>query len=218
MDKETKPKIIIVADEEMDKEAISLLSYQYEISIKTYKELITQIEVNLGNGSSPIRGIVIDFIIVNENSAVAHKNLFSILNRNRIRGLKLIAFGKAAIVLGKMSNAKVLKGISNHKNTNHLTTFCMSDDRLLDFNVRSNHDELIYPHPNDLYDILAFSTHNLSDSYTDEITEVTFKAQKNFLEIEAIKFISINSYCFLYEVPNKSESVLIDLTLQFLNR
>lgn len=93
----------------------------------------------------------------------------------------------------------------------------MPDNTVLEFDVKSNHNHLIIPSPRPSFDILAFSTFNNSNSYT-QIDGDVFKANRDFLEIESVKFRAGNSYCFMYDVPKPSEVVLCDLTLQLLER
>lgn len=217
MDKQ-KPNVTIVANTERDAAIISLLGYNYNVNnVLTLEEIVAQMEQNYARDRRRSYNLpTIDFILLNEESIQVFSKYFSVMRDLNMRMTKVIAFGKAAIELGALNGATVLRDITNHNKTEHLTTFCMSDDRLLDFNVRSNHTELLFPMPDSNFEILAFSTHNLSDSYTDVFSDTTFKAKKNFLEIEGIHFTPNNSFCFMYDPPQRGESVLIDLTLQFL--
>ena len=213
-----KESICIVADEKTDKDIIDFLLYKYEISdIISIPDFL--IKVDEAYEEERRLEINPEFIIINNDSSKHLDILFEIFYENygEISRFipKFLAFGTAAIALGKMNNCIVLTDVNNHNNTSHLTTFCMNDDKLLDFTVRSNHNELLYP-TSENGEILAFSTHNLSSSYTDSANNNTFKAKRNFLEVEGIKFRNTKCYCFMYEPPNSSESVLIDITSQFL--
>lgn len=129
--------------------------------------------------------------------------------------LKIISFGEFSSVLSKFNEAAILKDITNHKNTKHLCSFVLGENYILDYDVQSDHQTLIVPSKNQPYNVLAFSSSNISDSYTNENNE-TFKKKNNFIEIEAIKFDSSNNYCFFYEVPKKEELVLSDITLELI--
>ena len=217
-----KPVISVVGDEKNDKVILDFLRFNYEIEdIIDIKDYTLSVDESLETGNRLEKEA--NFIIFNKVEDKKQQEIIATLYSLIIEGYfrptsKLIGFGDGALALAALNGATILQNITNHNNVSHLTSFCMLDDRLLDFEVRSNHEHMILPSPRTTYDVLAFSTHNLSNSYTDVSKNHTFKAERNFLEIEGIKFTRTKSYCFLYEVPIKGESVLIDLTSQFLNR
>jgi hypothetical protein len=225
-----KQEITVVAQ---DKALIALLEYKFKIKkVINFKDYLNKL-VSLWENEETPNELLADFLLIGEDvdekqfispkikeKDTVYETLRSIYNVHSemyYRKPKIIGFGSGAFVVARLNNVPLLYDINNHNNTVHLTSFIMHDDKVLDFDVKSNHSNLIAPTKTQNFEILAFSTYNISQSYTTNVGKV-FKAERDFLEIEALKLTNKNSYCFLYDTPQKGESVLIDLTLQLLQR
>jgi tRNA(Phe) wybutosine-synthesizing methylase Tyw3 len=214
-----------------DKDIIFLLEFRYMVkeilSVESYMERL----VNMLEGEEE-SGKIADFIVIGNDMDIesfevnkqpknelynALSTIFSIHREMYFTPPTIIGFGKGAIALSKLNSAEILYNVTNHSGVKHSTSFVMSDNKVLEFDVNSNHKHMIVPSKNKDFSILAFSTYNNSNSYT-KFNGETFKACRNFIEIEGVKFNSTNCYCFLYDTPKEGESVLIDLTLELLNK
>jgi hypothetical protein len=230
MTSDKKPIVVVGGDENI----INLLSYMYDINkVISYDDYIKHlVEVKRGNikKDAPVDLVIFSGDIEEDQFAfppveevkpdkltTTLSSIFNIVRDNYFHPPKCIGFGKGALLLAKLNRASLLYDISNHVNTVHLNSFCMADGKILEFDVPSNHNHLILPAQRPVFDILAFSTYNNSQSYT-HMDGTIFKATRDFIEIEAIKFRPSNSYCFLYDIPSKDNKVLIDLTLQLFKR
>lgn len=220
--KNAKESITIVGREKEDKNIINFLKFKYDI-IKIYslEEFNKEISKSISNKIN-IK-IKPEIIIFGKNLSKTESTLLTdIFFRATSYGFfnyypKFLSFGSGSILLGELNGCDILKNITNHEKTNHLVSFCLLENKILEFIVNSNHTEIIYPKDNYDFRILAFSSHNISQSYTNEDGNI-FKAERNFIEIEGIKLLGTNSYCFLYEEPSENETILIDLTSKLINR
>jgi hypothetical protein len=224
-----KKKIVVVGE---DKDIIKLLEIRYEIKeIMSFQTYETALEELLEEHSEDYPRIA-DFIIFNDN--VLPADVFSLPPAKKVSDKeatltrlyylnmemyysppKVIGVGTGALLLAKLNSADLLYNVTSHKETTHLNNFILPDGKILEFDVKSNHNHLILPGRFTTFNILAFSTYNASKSYT-RINGRVFKATRDFVEIEAIQFMNSNSYCFLYDMPKKGQNVLTDLTLQLL--
>lgn len=228
-----KKEIFIVGS---DESIINLLNYKYNIKkIVSFKDYLLYLEKLYSKGTRVNSSDIADFIIVGneieEQEFILTK--YSELRKNKKIKLlstilrlghelsntlpKLIGFESGALIIGVINDVNLLYNITNHENTIHSTSFCMPDDKIIDIDVNSNHSHLIIPPRYSTFTILAFSTYNNSQSYT-KYNGDTFKATRDFVEIEALKLHYNNSYCFLYSTPQKGDNILIDLTLQLLEQ
>jgi len=224
-----KRKIVVVGE---DKDIIKLLETRYEIKeIMSFNDYETALEDLLEDHNEDYPRIA-DFIIFNDN--VLPANVFSFPPANTVSSKeavlsriyylnmemyysppKVIGVGTGALLLAKLNSADLLYNVTSHEETTHSNSFILPDGKILEFDVKSNHNHLILPGRYTPFNILAFSTYNTSNSYTKTSGKV-FKATRDFVEVEAIQFVSSNSYCFLYDMPKKGQNVLTDLTLQLL--
>lgn len=236
-----KKSIVVVGCVEKDAAILKCLGFAYDIeniiAPEEYLEEILTAEAD-GEEGPVIPDFVLfgEHVVVDTKSYMANKKMmgygelasttdglyaaslreiYNNIQRSRPNDCKFIGFGEGAIFLGLLNGCDVIYDVTNHNDTKHLISFCMPDSNILEFEVGSNHDKLLFPKGARDYNILAFSSFNISDSYTSSEGE-TFKAKQNFVEIEAIDFNESKSICFNYTTPRKDESVLIDLTLQFI--
>jgi len=205
----TKRTITVVADENLSKEELNFLKNSYDLKIIDDKVFLEKLV------DEDLETPIVDMIIVNKDFTMdVLKYIFRGFRYGKIP--VLLAFGQNSINLGKMNNCLELVDITNHSETKHSNTF-INGNNYYECNVSSNHTSLLLPKSTANYDVLSYSTYNISEFYNLKSKNLTFKKKRNFFELEGIYFPTRNSYCFLYEVPSKNETLLIDLTLQSIN-
>lgn len=197
---------------------INLLSLRYDIKdIFSLKDMINSVKIYDQGGSIKFSPDVVFFTPDDLKSEVDSIYL-SLRNKSYIfNSPKIISFGDPSLYLSYLNRASILKNITNHKETIHSCTFAISENHFIDYDIKSNHEHLIVPCKQTKYELLAFSTLNISDSYTTDQDE-TFKNKCNFLEIEGLKFNGYNTYCFFYEIPSKEDLILSDITLELIEK